>query len=84
MLRDGIVQLWGTITDDRERQATIVAAAQNCELFVLSSSQRAGCSHRARRVERLRALPFSRESIGRQEPRRELQAPSSPMREAKQ
>jgi CBS domain-containing protein len=26
MVRDGIVQLWGTITDERERQATIVAA----------------------------------------------------------
>ncbi|AMN45014.1 CBS domain-containing protein [Rhodoplanes sp. Z2-YC6860] len=26
VVRDGIVQLWGTITDERERQATIVAA----------------------------------------------------------
>jgi CBS-domain-containing membrane protein len=26
IVRDGVVQLWGTITDERERQATIVAA----------------------------------------------------------
>jgi osmotically-inducible protein OsmY len=26
MVRDGVVQLWGTITDERNRQATIVAA----------------------------------------------------------
>jgi hypothetical protein len=26
VVRDGVVELWGTITDERERQAMIVAA----------------------------------------------------------